>query len=410
MAAFLWAFDGVLRRSLFALPPVIIVFYEHLIGSLILLPVLFSSRKLIRSLTKKEILNLTWIGLFSGLLGTLWFTTALLKVNFISFSVVFLLQKLQPVFVMLAATVFLKERLTATYFKWAVLAIVAAYFVTFKNGIVNFDTGAGTITAAMYALLAAFAWGTSTVFSKMALQTKPDMLVTGLRFAFTTVFAGVAVLVMGQSAQLTQVDTSQLLRFVIIALSTGMVALALYYKGLAKTEAKVSTILELVFPVSAVLIDAVVYKSFLAPTQLIAAVVLLFAAYKLSLLRGERISFESNRITGKGRGKKMGVPTINLEIPRNFRLREGIYAAYVTVQGKTYQGALHYGPIPTFKEKGASLEVFLLNVKNLPEKVVRAGSIRIDIVQHLRPIIDFSTPEELVQQIELDVQHTKAIL
>ncbi len=37
-AACLWAVDGVIRRSLFTLLPLVIVFYEHLIGSILLLP------------------------------------------------------------------------------------------------------------------------------------------------------------------------------------------------------------------------------------------------------------------------------------------------------------------------------------------------------------------------------------
>ena len=47
-------------------------------------------------LTVMSLFSALSYGLLSGVLGTLWFTTALLQVNFIPFSVVFLLQKLQP--------------------------------------------------------------------------------------------------------------------------------------------------------------------------------------------------------------------------------------------------------------------------------------------------------------------------
>ncbi len=72
------------------------------------------------------------------------------------------------------------------------------------------------------------------------------------------------------------------LRFLLIALSTGMVALWIYYKGLKNTQVKVATILELAFPLVAVLIDIFVYKTFLAPSQYLAAIVLVFAMYKVA--------------------------------------------------------------------------------------------------------------------------------
>lgn len=282
-AALLWALDGIIRRSLYSLPPITIVFFEHLIGAIILTPIIFKQFFKVK-ITGRQILLILFISLFSSLMGTLWFTTALLKVNFISFSVVFLLQKLQPIFAITTAVIFLKEKVKKRYLIWAGLAFVAAYFVTFKNGIVNLQTGSGTIEAALYALGAAFAWGSSTTFSKMALLKLPDTFVTGLRFIFTTVLAFLSVFIMGAGASLSQPDTSQLLRFVFIALSTGMVALLIYYKGLKETPVRVSTILELVFPVLAIAIDGFLYKTFLAPTQLLAGAILLFSIYKISKL------------------------------------------------------------------------------------------------------------------------------
>ena len=284
VAASLWAFDGIIRRSLYSLPSITIVFYEHLFGAIILLPYLILTFKK-EGLTKKEFFLLLFIAMFSGVLGTLWFTTALLKTNFISFSVVYLIQKLQPIFAISAASIFLKEKVSKSYIKWAVLTLLAAYFVTFKNGIINFSTGSGTIIAALYALGAAFAWGSSTVFSKIALIKRPSNYIAGLRFLFTSILAFGMVFIMGQSKSLSAPTISQLGRFLLIAVSTGMVSVAIYYRGLKKVPANVSTILELVYPLLAVFIDATLYKSFLAPTQYLAGGVLLFAIYKISRIQ-----------------------------------------------------------------------------------------------------------------------------
>lgn len=283
-AAILWALDGVVRRSLFSLPPIIIVFYVHLIGAAILIPFIWKKLIAVR-LTKKEFLLLSVIALLSGVLGTLWFTTALLRVNFIPFSVVFLLQKLQPIFAISSAIIFLKEPVKRTYIKWAVAAAIAAYFVTFPGGAVNLETGNGTITAALFALGAAFAWGTATTFSKMALTKYDSNVVTGLRFIFTTILAIPFIIFLGAGSQIFTPDISQFSRFVFIAVSTGMVALLIYYKGLKQTPVRISTILELTFPVLAIVIDAILYKTFLQPTQLLAAGILMFSIWRLSSLQ-----------------------------------------------------------------------------------------------------------------------------
>ena len=283
IAAFLWGLDGVLRRSLFVLPPATIVFYEHLIGALLIAPFalpLFKKEKI----KKSDWLAIIWVSFLSGLVGTLLFTAALVKVNFISISVVFLLQKLQPVFAIAAASLLLKEKITLKYIGWAALAFAAAYFVTFPRGVVNLSTGSGTAIAAVMAVGAAFAWGSSTAFSRFALLDLSPTLTTALRFFITTPLALITVFILGKSASLSTLTTSNVRTLVAIALSTGMVALWIYYKGLQHTQVKVATILEFIFPVTAVVIDVIYYHTVLDISQYIAGVVLLFAAYQVSVL------------------------------------------------------------------------------------------------------------------------------
>ncbi|PIV71253.1 EamA family transporter, partial [Candidatus Roizmanbacteria bacterium CG17_big_fil_post_rev_8_21_14_2_50_39_7] len=104
--------------------------------------------------------------------------------------------------------------------------------------------------------------------------------ITGLRFGITTLLALVAVFILNQQSKLFTVTWSQFGQFTFIALSTGMVALLIYYKGLKTTSVRVSTILELTFPLIAVFIDVILYKTVISPIQVIAAVVLLFAMYQ----------------------------------------------------------------------------------------------------------------------------------
>ncbi len=120
-AAILWALDGLLRRNLYLLPPLTIVFAEHAIGLLFLLPVLWQFRQTLRKLSAKEWGMASLISLLSGLVGTVLFTAALQQANYLPLSIVFLLQKLQPVFVFATATLILKERIKPIQLWWSLL-------------------------------------------------------------------------------------------------------------------------------------------------------------------------------------------------------------------------------------------------------------------------------------------------
>lgn len=283
LASFLWGLDGIIRRSLYVLPPIIIVFYEHFIESVLIAP--FT----IKRLKKETITKAVWVVLFivsffSSLLGTLFFTAALTKTHFMSFSVVYLLQKLQPLFAISTAAFFLKEKINRRYILWAGLALISAYFVTFPKGAVNFATGKQTIIAALLSVGAAICWGASTTASRYGLLRHSSTLMTGMRFMLAAPMALILVFILGQESFLTGLTLTQFGSLLIIALSTGMVAQWIYYIGLKNTQVKISTILELTLPLTAVFIDIFLYKTILAPTQYLAAVLLLFAMYRVSLL------------------------------------------------------------------------------------------------------------------------------
>jgi len=284
IAALLWALDGVIRRNLYSLPPITIIFLEHLIGLVILAP--FVLKYIFKNkFTKREWWLLVLISVLSGLLGTMWFTTALLKVHFISFSVVFLLQKLQPIFAITTARIFLKEKFEKGYLAWALLAFASAYFVTFPNGAVNLSKEGGNVIAALYALGAAFAWGSSTTFSKMLLGKMEAKVSTFFRFFFTVIITLPVMFLFGYGSSLTAPTLTQFGYLALIAVSTGMVALLIYYKGLEKTPVHISTILELTFPFIAILIDMKLYHTSLVPMQWVAAVLLVFSIYQIARLR-----------------------------------------------------------------------------------------------------------------------------
>lgn len=120
------------------------------------------------------------------------------------------------------------------------------------------------------------------------------------------------------------------------------------------------------------------------------------------------MKFRSTQVKGKGRGKILGFPTINLEIPKDLDLEDGIYAVEVFTGGKKFIGAMHYGPIPVFLEDDKTLEFFLIDTKD--SDIPDSREFEVEIVKLLRPIMSFPDKEGLIKQMSKDVEAARAIL
>ena len=285
LAAFLWSLDGLLRQFLYSLPSTVVVLLEHGLAFLFMLPLLWWRRSELRKLDAGSWLAVLWVVVWGGVLGTTFYTKALSHTGYISLSVVVLLQKLQPVFALLLASALLKEKLPPRFFGWAAFALAGGYLVSFPQLLPNFATGDQTGLAALLAVGAAFAWGSSTVFGKRSLRQLDFRTLTSLRFGLTTLAMAVIVLVGGQTATIGQVSSTQWGYVLAIVFSTGAAAIFLYYYGLRLVTASVSTICELFWPVSAVFLDLFLRGNVLSATQWLGAAVLLFSIFQVARLQ-----------------------------------------------------------------------------------------------------------------------------
>src|SRR5579884_3684654 len=274
IAALLFSVDGLLRRHLYTLPAPVIVFWEHTFGFIILLPFIAVSLRAFRQLTRRQWLAITGVAFLSGAVATILYTAALGRIQFIPFSVVVLLQQLNPVFAIATSALLLREPLSRRFLVLSIISLVAAYFLWLPHGTVNLATGRGTFLAGLMALGAAAAWGTSTAFSKFALKGTSTVHVTALRFGITPFFALLFVGLSGSGHALGSITFSQFKYLVAITFSTGMVALLIYYFGLKRILATRAAILELAWPISAVIVGFAWLHQGLTVIQAIAAIVL----------------------------------------------------------------------------------------------------------------------------------------
>jgi drug/metabolite transporter (DMT)-like permease len=285
-AATMWGLDGVvLTPRLYNLDVGWVVLILHALPFMLMQPFLYKEYKNLKIFSKRDYLVIALIALFGGAIGTLSIVKALFLINFKELSIVVLLQKLQPVFAITLAAIILKERINKYFLLWASVAMLGGYFLTFGLSTPDLQTGSKTALSAMYALIAAFCFGSSTVFSKMILKRYTFKTATFYRYGFTTLIMLMFLLFFGKSFSFKDVTTTNWVIFLVIAFTTGSGAIFLYYYGLNQVKASVAVILELFFPISTIVFDYIFNGSRLSVIQWISAAVMVFAIVSLNRLQ-----------------------------------------------------------------------------------------------------------------------------
>jgi len=129
---------------------------------------------------------------------------------------------------------------------------------------------------------------------------------------------------------------------------------------------------------------------------------------------GRRYSIRGTVVRGAGRGRTIGVPTINLAPPDSRKLLppDGVYAVQVTIgkretgNEKRYGGMMNQGPRPTFGDQVRTLEVHLFDF----DGELYGETIDVEWVRRLRDVQAFPSREALVAQLERDRQAARATL
>ncbi|NIS61545.1 MAG: bifunctional riboflavin kinase/FAD synthetase [Proteobacteria bacterium] len=111
-------------------------------------------------------------------------------------------------------------------------------------------------------------------------------------------------------------------------------------------------------------------------------------------------------IWGTGRGKELGCPTANLEIPNGLYPKTGVYAVEVILGNKTYPGVANVGYNPTFGENPLSVEVHILDFT----RDIYGEEIQLIFLERIRDEEAFEDPDSLVRQMRKDIDVARRIL
>jgi len=114
-------------------------------------------------------------------------------------------------------------------------------------------------------------------------------------------------------------------------------------------------------------------------------------------------------IHGDGRGHRINIPTANLDVPvGKVAPANGIYACWAWVDGQKYRAATNVGVRPTFTPDlpAPIIEAHLLDI----DHDLYGKNLSLEFIEYLRPEEKYDSVAALLDQIHIDIAHTREIL
>lgn len=126
-----------------------------------------------------------------------------------------------------------------------------------------------------------------------------------------------------------------------------------------------------------------------------------------AVLLGRHYALSGVVSSGEGRGRTLGCPTANLQLPADrVAPADGIYASVAIVGQERHDSVAYIGTRPTFDGGERGLEVFILD--GIHELYGR--TLTVEFVGRIRGDAQFESGEALSRQIGADVDAAKSIL
>lgn len=126
-------------------------------------------------------------------------------------------------------------------------------------------------------------------------------------------------------------------------------------------------------------------------------------------LLGYPYSVSGPVIHGDGRGRRINIPTANIDYPKQKVIpANGIYACWATLNAERFMAATNVGFNPTFTpdKKIQSIEPYLLDF----DRDIYGEEMKLEFVARLRDELKFASVEALIEQIRADIDKTRALL
>jgi drug/metabolite transporter, DME family len=282
IAAAMWGTDPIIRKTMSGTTSATtIVFGEHVILVLCTLPFLLPALRSVVRAGSSYVAAAVVIGAGASAVATILFTDALIGHS--DFITPVVIQKVQPLVAIAAAAALLGER-PRPGFWWFFLPALAGFWLV--NQPHPFEPSASGFVVIVEATAAAVLWALGTVLGRYMSRELEFHHILSLRFFFGLIASAIALPIMGAAAYSNGHDSVLIL---YLALVTGLAALTLYYFGLQRTPAVLSSLAELTYPAVAVIAGIYAYDQHLVWTQWLGIALILGTVTLLPMRRQRRV-------------------------------------------------------------------------------------------------------------------------
>ena len=111
-------------------------------------------------------------------------------------------------------------------------------------------------------------------------------------------------------------------------------------------------------------------------------------------------------VHGDARGRTLGFPTANMEVPKMAMPASGVYATKLAEAGQQpWTGITNIGHRPTFEGDELSVETFVLD--DVDKLDLYGKEVELDLYRRIRGEEKFDSPQDLVAQIERDIEKVR---
>ncbi len=109
-------------------------------------------------------------------------------------------------------------------------------------------------------------------------------------------------------------------------------------------------------------------------------------------------------VHGFGIGKTKGVPTLNIDIPKEKAVPiDGVYIVRTIIDNNSYQSICNLGNAPTFNRENELLEVHVLDF----HEEIYDSYVTVEFLKRIRNVEKFNTTDELYERIVKDIEETR---
>jgi riboflavin kinase/FMN adenylyltransferase len=112
-------------------------------------------------------------------------------------------------------------------------------------------------------------------------------------------------------------------------------------------------------------------------------------------------------VPGAARGRRLGFPTANLGETTQLIPGPGVYAVLARLRGRFHQGMTSVGHNPTFANQYLTVETCLFDYDGGD---FYGESLEVDFIGHLRGMVKFEGPDDLIRQLREDERGARELL